>query len=98
MKGLKNESHALRPHPGAAVLIKVQKVHTIENHMTAARQIQASQQCQQGGLPRAGRTDNGDGLTRSDSETYIRKNSQTTFRAANLFTQLMSFQNCIVQG
>ena len=84
MKRLKYEADAFGAHSRPAIFVQIGQVGSIEDHMTARRQIQAGQQRQQRGLAGARRPNDGDRFARDNIETHIRKNGQTTLRAANL--------------
>ncbi len=89
MKGLKHESDTLGAHTCTPVLVKLPEDRAIERNVARCGQIEPGKQRQQRGFAGAGGADNGYRFAAIDRETDVRKNGQSTFRAANLFADLM---------
>ena len=71
MEGLEHEADALGAEAGAAVLVEIVEVLTVEFHITGGRQIEARKQREQRGFTGPGRPDDRHGLAGGNAETHI---------------------------
>ena len=88
MKRLEYETDTLGTDARPTVFIEFAQVGTVEHDMALGGEIEPRQQREERRLTRTGRPDNGHRLPRPDPETHLGKNSQTTFRTANLFADV----------
>ena len=93
VKRLEHETDAVCSNPGPAVFIELGEIGAVQDDMTLGRQIESGQQREQCRLAGARRPDDGHRLARLYRETDLGKNGQTTFRAANLFADVIRHED-----
>ena len=93
VKGLEHETDALRAYLCATVLVEFAEISAVKHDVAVGWQVEPREQRQQCRLPGPGWPDDGNGLTRVNQETDVRKDSQTTLGAANLFADPVRREN-----
>src|SRR5690348_546951 len=95
MKRLEHEADTLRTQSCAAVFVELCEILTLEQHASAGRQVEASQQRKKRGLARPRRADDRNRLSGCDVERYVVHNSERTFWTANPLGEVFGLENAV---
>ena len=89
LERLKYEADAFGAHQRTTVFVQLAQVGAVQRDVARRWQIESGKQCQQCGFTGTRWADDGYRCATFYGETDIRKYGQRTFRAANLFAELM---------
>jgi hypothetical protein len=92
MKGLEDEADVGCAQRCPSVFVKLCEVGPVQENSSGSGKIEPGKEGKQGRFAGTGCADDSHGLTPLDTETHIRQDGQSTFRAANLFRDIFRGQ------
>jgi len=88
LKALKHEPNFLAAQPRPSIFAEASEVDVVEQHGSCARDVEAGEQAEQGGLAAAGWSDDGDEFAVRDREAHVAQHGDRSIAAGKRFRQL----------